>query len=53
MFAPARHKRPDTMKPLTKFSLYAVAALALLLVFALYGQGDFVMTLANQVWGCF
>ena len=41
------------MKPLAKFALYAAAVLVLLLVFALYGQGDFVMTLANQVWGCF
>jgi hypothetical protein len=22
-------------------------------VFALYGRPDFMMTLANQVWGCF
>lgn len=41
------------MKPLAKFSVYAVIAVLLLLVFGLYGQGDFVMTLANQVWGCF
>jgi hypothetical protein len=23
------------------------------LVFSLYGRPDFLMTLANQVWGCF
>ena len=53
MCAPARCKRPDTMKPLAKLALYAVLAVLLLLVFSLYGQAEFVMTLSNQVWGCF
>jgi hypothetical protein len=35
-------------------ALWVTAALlALAGVFALYGRPDFMMTLANQVWGCF
>jgi hypothetical protein len=32
---------------------YGVALAALLAVFALYTQPDFLVTLANQVWACF
>lgn len=41
------------MKPVRKFLLYAAALAVLLLVFVMYGRADFMMTLANQVWGCF
>ncbi len=41
------------MKPLHKTLIYAGLAVVLGLVFALYRRPDFVMTLANQVWGCF
>jgi hypothetical protein len=32
---------------------YATAMAALLAVFALYTEPDFLVTLANQVWACF
>lgn len=32
---------------------YSAATLALLLVFGLYLQPDFMVTLAQQVWACF
>ncbi|MDD2918300.1 hypothetical protein [Rhodoferax sp.] len=41
------------MKPIQKYLLYAVLLVVLGLVFAMYARPDFVMTLANQVWGCF
>lgn len=41
------------MKPVQKVLLYAGLLLVLALVFAMYTRPDFVMTLANQVWGCF
>ena len=41
------------MKPVRKLMLYAALLAVLLLVFVLYGRPDFMMTLANQVWGCF
>jgi hypothetical protein len=31
----------------------ALAAITLALVFALYTRGDFLVSLANQVWACF
>ena len=41
------------MKPFQKVLLYTGLLLVLGLVFAMYTRPDFVMTLANQVWGCF
>lgn len=41
------------MKPVTKFFGCAAALGLLALVFAMYSQPDFLMTVANQVWGCF
>ena len=41
------------MKPIQKTLLYAGLTVVLGLVFALYTRPDFVMTVANQVWGCF
>ena len=41
------------MKPLQKFLLYACLLVVLALVFAMYGQPDFFMSMANQIWGCF
>jgi len=41
------------MRPLHKTLLYAGLLVVLGLVFAMYTRSDFVMTLANQVWGCF
>ena len=36
-----------------KILLYSAAVCTLLAVFALYTRPDFLVTLANQVWGCF
>ena len=33
--------------------IFVVAVLALLAVFALYGQPGFMVMLADQVWACF
>jgi len=41
------------MKPGIKLLLFVAVAGALAGVFALYGRSDFLMTLSNQVWGCF
>lgn len=41
------------MKPVNKVILFTATAGILALVFAMYSRPDFVMTLANQVWGCF
>ena len=40
-------------KPLIHWLPHAGALLALLLVFALYLQPEFMITLAQQVWACF
>ena len=34
-------------------TLYALAAAAVLGVFALYTRPDFLLTLADQIWACF
>ncbi|MEY4882820.1 MAG: hypothetical protein RIS34_674 [Pseudomonadota bacterium] len=39
--------------PVWKFLLYGAAVVGLLAVFALYTRPEFLVTLANQVWGCF
>ena len=36
-----------------RLTLAALAAAALLAVFALYTRPDFLLQLANQVWACF
>ena len=36
-----------------KAGIWALAAIVLLAVFALYTRPDFLITLANQVWVCF
>lgn len=42
------------MRTLYKRSIVAAALLAVLLVvFALYLQPDFMLTLADQIWACF
>ena len=41
------------MKSLRKPLGYAAAVLALLAVFALYTQPDFMVTLADLLWACF
>jgi len=41
------------MKPTVKLLWYAVMLGLLALVFALYSRPDFMMSMANQVWGCF
>ena len=41
------------MKPVGKTFLFLGLLGVLLLVFAMYGQPDFLMMLANQVWSCF
>ena len=37
----------------TKLLVYGGAVGLLFAVFSLYLQSDFLLTLANQVWGCF
>jgi len=41
------------MRRLGKFIGLTVAAAALAGIFALYGRSDFLLTLSNQLWGCF
>lgn len=41
------------MRKTHQLLLYAALAAVLALVFAMYTRQDFVMNLANQVWGCF
>jgi hypothetical protein len=41
------------MKKGYKLLFYLAAVCVLLAVFTLYTRPDFLMTLANQVWGCF
>jgi hypothetical protein len=41
------------MKSSHKVIFFALSAAVLAMVFAMYTRPDFVMTLANQVWGCF
>jgi len=41
------------MKPGVKWSLLGAALALLAAVFTLYGRPDFLMTLSNQLWGCF
>lgn len=36
-----------------KILFYGAAVFLLLVVFSLYTRPDFLVTLANQVWGCF
>ena len=48
-----RRKVREAMKPVRKVLGYIVMATVLALVFAMYARPDFVMTMANQVWGCF
>jgi hypothetical protein len=36
-----------------KIALWLAAVTASLAVFALYTRPEFMLTLANQVWGCF
>ena len=38
---------------LTHITAWLAATVALLGVFALYAQPDFLVVLANQVWACF
>lgn len=41
------------MKPLHKVLWLATLAAVLAWVFAMYARPDFVLTMANQIWGCF
>lgn len=41
------------MKLRHKVLWFATLSAVLALVFTMYTRPDFVMTLANQVWGCF
>jgi hypothetical protein len=41
------------MKTLHKLLIYTGLLGLLLMIFTLYGRPDFLMTLANQLWGCF
>ncbi len=36
-----------------KLTLYALALMVTLGVFALYTRPDFLLTLADQIWACF
>jgi len=41
------------MKPWQKVVGWSALAAALLGIFGLYGRPDFLLTVANQIWGCF
>jgi len=41
------------MKPAARAVLGLAAVAVLLLVFAAYGNPDFLMALSSQIWGCF
>lgn len=41
------------MKPVVKWSLFGLALLLMVAVFAMYGRAEFLLTLSNQIWGCF
>jgi len=41
------------LRPWQRAAVWALVLLALLGVFALYLQPEFVITLADQVWACF
>jgi hypothetical protein len=41
------------LKPLPHWPAYLAALIALLLVFGLYLQPDFMVAMAQQVWACF
>jgi len=41
------------VQTLHKLLIYSALLGVLLLVFSFYTQPDFLLTLANQVWGCF
>ena len=48
------HSAPDMSRQrLTHITAWLAATVALLGVFALYTQPDFLVVLANQVWACF
>ena len=53
MFAHPNRRAREPVKLTYKVLLYAALAGGLTLVFSLYTRPDFVMNLANQVWGCF
>jgi hypothetical protein len=53
LFERPRRKVREAMKPMSKVLGYIAVATVLALVFAMYARPDFVMTMANQVWGCF
>lgn len=41
------------MKSGKRFILHALALTGLILVFGMYTQPEFMMTMANLVWSCF
>ncbi|MFZ4478613.1 MAG: hypothetical protein ACOYNZ_01825 [Rhodoferax sp.] len=43
----------EGMKKDRKILIYGAVLTLLLAVFSLYARPDFLVTLANQVWGCF
>ena len=48
--APASSQRPPAWR---RWAAAALVLLVLLLVFALYGNPDFMVMLADQMWACF
>lgn len=46
------HPRP-LLRPWQRAVVWLVVLAALMAVFALYTQPDFMLTLADQVWACF
>ena len=40
-------------RTLTRTTISIICTVVLMGVFTLYFQPDFLLTLANQVWGCF
>lgn len=41
------------MKSAHKFSYHAITVIGLALVFLMYTQPDFMVSIANLVWACF
>ena len=44
---------PERTPAWRRWAAAALAAVVLLLVFALYGNPDFMVMLADQMWACF
>ena len=53
MTSSTQNPQPSALPTWQRVLVWAVVLTALLAVFALYTQPDFMLTLADQVWACF